>query len=304
MTETKTKKDPSLADQNQQKQKEQVGRSQWAEAWRRLKKNKSAMVGLFLIALLFLSALTADFIAPHDYAAQNYDSITEPPSSEFPLGTDHLGRCILSRIIYGTRLSIQVGFIAIAISLISGSLLGAMAGYFGNLADNIIMRLVDVILAIPPILLAIAIVSAIGPSLTNLFIAVGIGFIPQFARIVRGSVLSLKEEEFVEAAQALGASNKRLIVKHILPNALAPIIVQATLGVAMAILSAAGLSFIGLGAQPPDPEWGSMLSDGMRFIRDAWWISTFPGLAIATTILGLNLFGDGLRDALDPRLKD
>ncbi|ACB85968.1 ABC transporter permease [Natranaerobius thermophilus] len=304
MAESETQKNTSVTESTDQQKTEQVGRSQWAEAWRRLKRNKSAMVGLFLVALLFVTAIFADVIAPYDYAEQNYDAVRESPSSEFLLGTDHLGRCILSRIIHGTRLSIQVGFIAIAISLVSGSLLGAIAGYFGHLVDNVVMRVVDIILSIPPILLAIAIVSAIGPSLTNLFIAVGIGFIPQFARIVRGSVLTLKEEEFVEAAQALGAKNSRIIVKHIIPNALAPIIVQATLGVAMAILSAAGLSFIGLGAQPPAPEWGAMLSDGMRFIRDSWWISTFPGLAIALTILGLNLFGDGLRDALDPRLKD
>lgn len=280
------------------------GRSQWQEAWRRLRRNKSAMVGLALIGILFFVAIFADYVAPEGPDDQKLAEAFTSPSSQYPLGTDNLGRCVLSRIIYGSRASIQVGFVAIGISMVIGASLGALAGYFSKNIDNLIMRFVDVILAVPPILLAIAIVSALGASLTNLFIAVGIGYIPSFARVVRGSVLSIKEEEFVEAARAVGSSHIHIIIKHIIPNSLAPIIVQATLGVATAILSAAGLSFIGLGAQPPTPEWGRMLSTGLRFIRDAPWIATFPGLAIAFTILGLNLFGDGLRDALDPRLKD
>ena len=234
---------------------------------------------------------------------QNLANSLVKPNSEFWFGTDNFGRDIYSRIIHGSRISLRVGFVAVSISMILGGALGAIAGFFGGRLDNIIMRSMDILLAIPSILLAISIVSALGPGLINVMIAVGISSIPSYSRIVRASVITLKDQEFVEAARAVGTSNLRIITKHIIPNSLAPIIVQATLGVAGAILSAAGLSFIGLGIQPPTPEWGSMLSAGRQFIREYPHISMYPGLVIMITIFGLNLLGDGLRDALDPRLK-
>lgn len=276
----------------------------WLDVWRRLKKDKMAMFGLFIILLLIFAAIFADFIAPYGYDDQNLKARLIGPGSEYLLGTDNFGRDIFSRIVYGSRISLQVGFIAVGISAIIGGALGSIAGYYGGKLDNTIMRLMDVLLAIPSILLAISIVAALGPGLQNVMIAVGIGSIPSYARIVRASVLSIRDQEFVEAARAVGANDFRIITKHILPNAMAPIIVQATLGVAGAILSAAGLSFIGLGIQPPTPEWGAMLSSGRDYLRDHWHVATFPGLAIMITIFALNLLGDGLRDALDPRLKN
>ncbi|SES95980.1 peptide/nickel transport system permease protein [Natronincola peptidivorans] len=279
-------------------------RSQWFEVWLRLKKSKAAMVGLAIIVILIFSAIFADFIAPEGIDDQDLDRRFVSPSAEHFMGTDHLGRDIFSRIVYGSRISLQVGFIAVGIAALAGGSLGAIAGYYGGKLDNGIMRAMDILLAIPSILLAISIVAALGPSLANVMIAVGISSMPSYARIVRASVLTIKDQEFVEAAKAIGANDLRIIIKHILPNAMAPIIVQATLGVAGAILSAAGLSFIGLGIQPPNPEWGSMLASGRHYIRDYWHIATFPGLTIMITIFGLNLLGDGLRDALDPRLKN
>ncbi|AFG36601.1 ABC transporter permease [Spirochaeta africana] len=278
-------------------------RSQWGEVWRRLKKNRTALAGLAVIILIVITALLADVIAPYHYRTQNLQRIAESPSRAHLLGTDELGRDVLSRIIYGTRVSLQVGFVAVSISVIVGGLLGAVAGYYGKVLDNAIMRVMDVLLAIPSILLAIAIVSAFGGGLVNVMIAVGISTIPVYARIVKASVMSIVEQEFIEAARAIGARDIRIIFKHVLPNCLAPIIVQGTLGVATAILSAAGLSFIGLGIQPPTPEWGAMLSGGRHLIRQAPHVATFPGVAIMITIFALNLLGDGLRDALDPRLK-
>ncbi len=278
-------------------------RSQWAEVWRRLTRNRTAMFGLVIVLLIIFTAIFADVIAPHSFRAQNLDRIAEPPSREFLLGTDDLGRDILSRIIFGARVSLQVGFIAVSISIMIGGTLGAIAGFYGGRLDNVVMRVMDVLLAIPSILLAIAIVSAFGGGIVNVMVAVGISYIPLYARIVKASVISVKEQEFIEAARAVGANDFRIIVKHILPNSLAPIIVQGTLGVATAILSAAGLSFIGLGIQPPTPEWGAMLSSGRHLLRTAWHVATFPGIAIMITIFALNLLGDGLRDALDPRLK-
>lgn len=278
-------------------------KSQWLAVWKHLTKNKAAMFGLAIIALLIFSALCADFIAPYGYDDQDLLQRFQKPSSSHLLGTDNFGRDILSRIIYGSRISLQVGFISVGIAMIIGGALGAIAGYYGGKMDNVIMRFMDVLLAIPGILLAISIVAALGPGLENVMIAVGIGSIPSYARIVRASVLSLRDQEFIEAAKAVGANDFRIIIRHIIPNSMAPIIVQATLGVASAILSAAGLSFIGLGIQPPMPEWGAMLSTGRQYLRDHWHIATFPGLAIMITIFALNLLGDGLRDALDPRLK-
>lgn len=280
-------------------------RSQTGEVWRRLKQNKMAMVGLALLAILVLLALFANVIADYNDVAikQNTEIRREGPSADHWMGTDHLGRDIFARIIHGSRVSLMVGFVAVGLALIVGGVLGAIAGFYGGRIDNTIMRIMDVFLAIPSILLAIAIVSALGGNLFNLMIAVGISSIPQYARIVRASVLTVKDEEFIEAARAIGASDSRIIRKHIIPNALAPVIVQGTLGVASAILSTSGLAFIGLGIPKPQPEWGAMLSDGREFLRHASHITTFPGIAIMITILSLNLLGDGLRDALDPRLK-
>jgi peptide/nickel transport system permease protein len=278
-------------------------RSLWMDAFRRLCRNKAAMLGLAILLVLFFTALFAPWIAPYHYDAQNLREANQFPSAAHWMGTDNFGRDILSRIIYGSRISLQVGFIAVGIGAVSGGLLGAVAAFYGGVTDNVIMRCVDVLLAIPSTLLAISISAALGPGLTNAMIAVGFGTLPNYARVVRASVLTVKEQEFVEAARMVGVGDWGIILRHILPNAMAPIIVQATLGVAGAILSAAALSFIGLGIQPPVPEWGAMLSAGRSYIRDYWHIVTFPGLAIMATIFALNLFGDGLRDALDPRLK-
>lgn len=278
-------------------------KSQLIEVWKRLRKSKLAVFGLVILIILILVAIFAKQIAPFDYAAQDLQHTFEFPGAKHIFGTDNFGRDIFSRIIYGTRISLSVGFIAVGIAAVVGGILGAAAGYYGGLIDNIIMRFMDVLLAIPQILLAIAIVAALGSGMQNLMIAVGISSIPGYARIVRASVLSIKDQEFVEAAKAAGSSDARIIFHHIIPNSMAPIIVQATLGVAIAILTAAGLSFIGLGIQPPTPEWGSMLSGGRQYIRDYWYMTLFPGLAIVITIFSLNVLGDGLRDALDPKLK-
>jgi peptide/nickel transport system permease protein len=288
--------------QNKTKRKK---RSQWMEVWRRLKKNKMAMVGLTILVVLAITALCADFIADYENVVikQNLRERLQGPSAKHWLGTDEFGRDIFARLVHGAKVSLSVGIIAVGISIFVGGILGSIAGFYGGTIDNIIMRIMDIFLAIPSILLAIAIVSALGPSLLNLMIAVGISSVPSYARIVRASVLSIRDQEFIEAARAIGASDLRIIFKHIIPNALAPVIVQGTLGVAGAILSTAGLSFIGLGIQPPDPEWGAMLAGGRAYLRYAWHVTTFPGLIIMITILALNFLGDGLRDALDPRLK-
>lgn len=280
-------------------------RSQWLEVWRRLKRNKMAVLGLVILIILVLLAVFANVIANYDNVVikQNLSQRLQAPSAAHWLGTDEFGRDIFARLVHGTRVSLQVGIIAVGISIVIGGILGAIAGYYGGKLDNIIMRIMDIFLAVPSILLAIAIVSALGPSILNLMLAISISSVPSYARIVRASVLSIRDQEFIEAAKAIGASNARIIFRHIIPNSLAPVIVQATLGVASAILSTAGLSFIGLGIQPPAPEWGSMLSGGRQYLRYAWWVTTFPGVAIMITILSLNLLGDGLRDALDPRLK-
>ncbi len=275
----------------------------WSDAWKRLRRNRLAMLGLVILVLFALVAIFADFIAPYHYAEQHLDSTFRLPCREFLLGTDDTGRDILSRIIYGARISLQVGFIAVAISLVAGSALGAVAGYYGGKIDNVIMRFMDVLMAVPNILLAIVIASTLGPGLRNLMLAVGISSIPSFARMVRASILSVKEQEFIEAAKLTGCSDARIIVRHLLPNVLAPVIVQVTLSMALAILNASSLSFLGLGIQPPVPEWGAMLASGRGYIRQYWHLVTFPGLAIAIVVLAINMLGDGLRDALDPRLK-
>ena len=277
--------------------------SPWRDVGRRLVKSKSAMLGLVVVLILVVLACAPGVFASEGMDDQNYANQFLAPSLAHPMGTDNLGRDILSRVIYGAQVSMKVGLISVSLACIVGGLLGALAAYYGGWVDNVIMRAMDIMLAIPSILLSIAISAALGPGLFNMMIAIGLGNVPAYARIVRAAIRTVKEQEFVEAGRAIGASTGRLIFFHMLPNALAPIIVQATLGVASAILSAASLSFLGLGIQPPTPEWGSMLSAGRQYIRDAWWIVTFPGLTIMLTIFALNLLGDGLRDALDPRLK-
>ena len=278
-------------------------KSQFKEICIRLRRNRAAMFGLSVILLLIITAVFAPFIAPYSYDGQNLKMANMFPSREHLMGTDNFGRDIFSRIIYGSRISLQVGFIAVGIGVLIGGTLGSIAAYYGGVADNVIMRFIDILLAIPGTLLAISIAAALGPGLTNAMIAVGVGTVPNYARVVRASVLTVKEQEFIEAARCIGVKDYKIILKHIIPNAMAPLIVQATIGVAGAILSAAALSFIGLGIQPPTPEWGAMLSAGRSYIRDYWHIVTFPGVTIMLTIFSLNLFGDGLRDALDPRLK-
>jgi peptide/nickel transport system permease protein len=293
---------PSTTNQAE-KQKVTKSRSLWVDAILRLFKSKTSIIGISLIVILVITAILAPLIATHDPTATDIPNRYQAPSGEHFLGTDELGRDIFSRIVFGTRISIQIGLIAVGISMIVGVLLGAVAGYFGRWVDQIIMRIIDIMMAFPSILLAIALVAVLGPSLRNAMIAVGIVGVPQFARIVRSAVLSVKETEFIEAARAIGGKHGRVLMGHVLPNSMAPIIVQATLGIGTAILDAAGLSFLGLGAQPPAPEWGAMLSDGRAAIQNAPWVVGFPGLAIFLFVLGFNLFGDGLRDALDPKLK-
>lgn len=280
-------------------------RSKFQETWRRFKKNGRAVVGLAIVAILLLAAVLAPIISsPYGPNDQNPRNRLQGPSAEHWFGTDELGRDILTRIIYGARISMSVGLIAICISLIGGVALGAVAGYYGGALDNIIMRCMDVLLSIPTILLNISIVAALGSGLENVMIAIGVSSIPGYCRIVRASILSLREQDFVEASRAAGASDFFLITQHILPNCLAPLIVQATLRIGAAILSCASMSFLGLGIVPPTPEWGSMLSTGRDFLRDAPHVCIFPGLAIMAAVFSMNLVGDGLRDALDPKLKD
>jgi ABC-type dipeptide/oligopeptide/nickel transport system permease subunit len=272
-----------------------------SDVWRRFLKHRLAVGGLGLIVVLILLALAARQVAPHDPLRQDLPHALAGPSIEFPLGTDEFGRCILSRILFGARLSLLVGVIATAIGAGAGILSGLAAGYFPRL-DAPVMRTMDVLLAFPSILLAIAIVAALGPSLGNVMIAVGVRSIPSFARLARSMVLSLKELEFVQGAAALGASHARVLFHHILPNSVSPLLVFSSMQVATAILLAAILSFLGLGVQPPTPEWGKMVSDGRAYLLEAPHVSLFPGLAIFIAVMGFNCLGDGLRDALDPRV--
>lgn len=268
---------------------------------RRLRSNRLAMLGAAIIGCLILISLLAPWISPDDPIEMRLQDQFLPPSLSHPLGTDDFGRDIMTRIFYGARISLRVGIVAVGIAAIAGSLIGLTAGYFGGWFDIASQRVIDVMLAFPELLLALAIIAVLGPSLTNVMVAVGIGSVPTYARLVRGQVMSLKQKEYVEAARAIGAPAPRILLLHILPNALSPIIVLMSLGIAGAILSAAALSFIGMGAQPPAPEWGAMLSNGREYLREEWWIATFPGLAIAITVFAFNILGDGLRDALDPQ---
>ncbi len=280
------------------------------EFYRQFKKNKSALVGLYIVIVLITCAIFAPIIAPYDPLIQNLDDRlispmwTDAGSFAHILGTDDFGRDLFSRVIHGARISLMIGVISVSISLVFGLMMGASAGYFGGKVDILIMRVVDIMLSIPAILLAIVIVSILGPDLFNAMIAIGIVGIPTFARIVRASVLAEKEKEYVIASKINGSNSFRLISKVILPNCTTPIIVQATMGFASAVLEAAGLSFLGLGAQPPVPEWGAMLADSLQFITTASWMIIYPGIAIFLTVMGFNLVGDGLMDVLDPKMKD
>lgn len=270
----------------------------------RLKRNHLAMVGLVIILVMIILALLAPYISPYPYEAANFKNRYGTPSAEHWFGTDELGRDIFSRLLYGSRYSLRIGLISVAISAIGGIFFGALAGYFGGAVDNIIMRLLDVLQAMPGIVLAIAISAALGPGLTNSVIALSISSIPGYARMTRASILNVRKMEYLEAATSINCSNARIIWKHVLPNALSPLIVQATMGIAGAIMGAAMLSFIGLGVQPPTPEWGAMLSAGRSYLRDYPHLCIFPGVMIMMAVLSLNMLGDGLRDALDPKLKD
>lgn len=277
--------------------------SQTREIISRFMKNKVAVAGFFIILLLVFCALFPSLIAPYSYETMSTGPSFANPSAEHLFGTDEFGRDIFSRVIYGTRTSLAIGLLSVLIACVLGTILGCISGYYGNLTDNLIMRAVDILLAIPNLMLAISIVAALGRSQTNLILALGIGATGGFARVVRGQTLTVKEQEYIEVARAIGASDFRIIFCHILPNCLAPIIVQISISVGSSILGAAGMSFIGLGIAPPNPEWGAMLSAGRSFFRDHWFVETFPGLAIMLAVFAFNLFGDGLRDALDPRLK-
>lgn len=282
------------------------------ELIRRFKYNKSAVFGLVILIVLVLSAVFADYIAPNDPSPsppQLFNKLkpgfwSEEAVKGMPLGTDALGRDVLSRVIYGARVSLSAGFVAVGIATFFGIILGVIAGYYGGAVDAVIMRIVDVMFAFPALLLAIVIVAVIGQGLGKAMVAIGIVYTPQMARIIRSSVLYIKEMEYIEVQKAIGSSNWRIIFRHILPNSIAPVIVYGTLMLATAILDAAALGFLGLGAQPPTPEWGAMLSKSYSYIvSGAWWAATFPGIAILFSVLGLNLLGDGLRDILDPRLR-
>lgn len=272
--------------------------------WRRLKKNKLATLGLIIILLMIVLALLAPVIIPYKVDAVNLKYKLKLPSAEHWFGTDELGRDIFSRLLYGARYSLQIGILGVLISATGGILLGSVAGYFGGATDNLIMRVMDVLQAIPGIVLAIAISATLGPGLTNCIIALSISAIPNYARMTRASILNVRKMEYLEAATSINCSNTRIIMKHVLPNAFSPLIVQSTMGIAGTIMGAAMLSFIGLGVQPPTPEWGAMLSAGRNYLRDYPHLCIFPGVTIMIAVLSLNMLGDGLRDALDPKLKD
>lgn len=281
----------------------------FAEFWHYFSENRGAVIGLWVFLALVLVAIAAPLIAPHDPTMQNRDALLLPPfwtpegSTDYLLGTDAIGRDILSRLLYGARFSLFIGLVVVTIALIGGIVIGLIAGFFGGWIDSVIMRVMDVILAFPSLLLALVMVAILGPGLMNAMIAIALVLQPHFARLTRASVMGEKNREYVMAARVAGAGKMRLMFRTILPNCLAPLIVQGTLSFSNAILDAAALGFLGMGAQPPTPEWGTMLAEAREFILRAWWVVTFPGLAILITVLAINLVGDGLRDALDPKLK-
>lgn len=278
-------------------------RSLWGDAWRRLRKNYFAMAGAITLLLLIIASLAAPLVAPYDPNFQDYSSMMLDPSRNHPFGTDNFGRDILSRVVYGASISLRLGILGTIIGAIIGTTIGALAGYHGGWVDALIMRLLDVQLAFPGLLLAIIIIAILGVGEINVIIAIGVFSIPTFARVIRGSLLSLREQDFVLAARAVGVLDRRLLFVHLLPNVLAPILVLSTIRLGTSILTAASLGFLGLGVRPPAPEWGTMLSEGRNYMQLAPHIAIFPGLAILITVVALNLLGDGLRDALDPKTK-
>lgn len=285
-----------------------AGRGEWTVFFRRLARRRTALFGLIVVGVVVVTALGAGWISPFDATEQNISERLKPPLARdeagqlHVLGTDHLGRDLFARVVHGARPALLVGFAAVAISGVLGMLAGLVAGYFGGRVDDVLMRLADIQLAFPFILLAIAVIGVLGPSLVTIIVVIGVSSWVVYARIVRSAVLSLREREFVQAALALGSRDGRVVLRHILPNAFTPWLVVATLDMARVIVIESALSFLGLGVQPPTPTWGGMLADGRVYLSTAWWLATFPGLAILVTVLGINLFGDGLRDTLDPRL--
>lgn len=273
------------------------------DAWDRLVRNKSAVAGAMVLGLLVALAIAAPLLSSYDPTAVALRSRLQPPNARHWFGTDEFGRDVLTRVFYGARISLPVGLIALAIGVTLGAIVGMIAGFYGTWIDAVLMWSVDVQLAFPGLLLALLVVAILGVDLRNVMIAVGVSMVPRFARLVRGTVLSAKENLYVEAARTIGVPEYRILVRHVLPNVISPVIVLATLSLGVAILTAAGLSFVGLGAKPPSPEWGAMIAEGRQFLQRQWWIGTFPGVAILLTVLAVNLIGDGLRDALDPRMR-
>lgn len=267
-----------------------------------ISKHRSAIIGLVIVIFILIMAFVGPRVAPYDYRTQNILNRFQPPSADHLLGTDSLGRDIFSRILHGTFITVQIGFLSVLFGLTIGLILGLLAGYYGGIIDKIISGFIETLLAFPSLLLALVIISILGPGLYKVMLAVGIRTLPIFARLARGQCLQAKNMEYVDSARALGARDFKIILSHILPNIISPILVMATLQISITILSAAALSFLGLGAQPPIPAWGSMVSEGRSYLRTAWWVSTFPGIAIMITVLGFNLLGDGLRDIFDPQL--
>lgn len=294
-----TKNSSSRLNQGSMKRRNQLG-----ETWRRLKKNRVAVVGMVIVILIILLAVFADYIAPYSYSQMDIQSAFSYPSLAHPMGSDNFGRDILSRLIYGARISLVVAAMAVCISLVFGCFFGYTAAYIGGVYENIIMRLMDIFLSIPSTVLAISISVALGFGVTSTAIAIGISNFPVFARVARASVLTVKGSEYIEAVRSIGAGSGRILLRHIVPNSLAPILVQISLSLANSILVISSLSFLGCGIQPPTPEWGSILASGREFIRDFYPLILFPGAIISITLIAFNLFSDGLRDALDPRLKD
>lgn len=281
--------------------------SWWTPVWRQLRRDKAAMLGLLLLSMIVFLTMAAPIIAPYDPLVQSNEreDYLAAPNADHIMGTDDLRRDIFSRVLHGGAVTIQSGLLSVAGAIVGGLTMGLIAGYYGGLVDEIISRFIDMLLSLPGVLLAIAVVAILGPSLTNAMLAVSVATMPTFARLVRSVVISERNKAYVESAHAVGSSDLRIVLFHILPSVVPPVLVIGTLNVANAIQIAAGLSFLGLGAQPPDPEWGSMLSSGRNYIRTGeWWMTIFPGMAILLTVLSINLFGDGLRDALDPRLKN
>jgi len=280
-----------------------VADTPFADFRRHFLASRGGVIGLCLVTLLIVAAVFAPILAPFEPNLQMREAILHAPGNGFPLGTDDVGRDVLSRLLYGARLSLSIGAVVVALSFTVGTLLGLIAGFSGGIIDALVMRLMDIMLALPTLLLAIAVVAVLGPGLSNAMLAVSIVQLPGFVRLTRAAVQVELSKDYVAASRMAGAKRTRLMFRTVLPNCLAPLIVQASLGFSSAILDTAALGFLGLGAQPPTPEWGTMLADALQFVQSAWWVVTFPGLAILLTVLGFNLVGDGLRDALDPRLK-